>query len=60
MINTFLTVAYEEGYKDAIQDISKFLTNQVKKDMKKSDDFISFFNNLILLLHYKQLLNKGE
>lgn len=61
MIKNILAVAYEEGYTNAIRDISKFLTNQIKEDMKKSDDFVSLFNNLVLLLHYKELLhNKGE
>lgn len=61
MINTILTVAYEEGYKNAIQDISKFLTNQLKEDMKQPKDFIPVINNLVLLLHYKHLIhNEGE
>lgn len=61
MINTILTVVYEVGYTDAIRDINKFLANEIKKDMNKSSDIVSFYNNLVLLLRYKQLLhNKGE
>ncbi len=61
MNKSIFAVAHEEGYTDAIRDISKFLTNQIKEDTSKSNDFVSLFNNLVLLLHYKKLLhNKGE